>query len=528
VHWTPAVVIDRPGPKRNAQYRVGLADGRVLALHSGSATILRKLNLYDVVFVKVTDAKGRAAARADLRVRPVVQGAALVLENKTGRILAMAGGFSYGLSQLNRTSQTRRQPGSAIKPITYLAVLRAGLQPNTLVRDEPVTLPPINGGTRERDYWSPKNYDGGAWGVLTLRRALENSRNLATVGLLEGGIESTPERSLDRVCELAQEAQLYAECQHYYPIVLGAQPVRLIDLAAFYAAIANEGARPSPHAIATVEQDGRVVYRDDAKAPVWLGSADRVAFYQLKSMLQGVVLRGTASSLRDLSPYLAGKTGTSEDENDAWFVGFTNDVTVAVWVGYDNASGRRTLGGGSTGGHVAVPIFRPIIEASWKYVARQAALAPPSAEARRQLVMLPIDLASGTRVTERGMGATITEAFRTDGRGHMDDTQYRIVSELDAGTRILGDQYGEQQYPEGYRSYYGDRQANPDGYYGSRYYGGPQGGGYRTAPPSPYQQQQPQYGRGLFGSWSSPPPPQPQQQPQRRFDPDYFWHNRIN
>ena len=526
VHWTPAVVIDRPGPKKNAEYRVGLADGRVLPLRSGSATILRKLNLHDVVFVKLTEAKGRTAARADLRVRPVVQGAALVLENKTGRILAMAGGFSYGLSQLNRTSQSRRQPGSAIKPITYLAALRAGLQPNTLVRDDPVTLPPINGGTRERDYWSPKNYDGGAGGVLTLRRALENSRNLATVGLLEGGIESSAERSLDRVCELAQEAQLYAECQHYYPIVLGAQPVRLIDLAAFYAAIANEGARPAPHAIAAVEQDGRVVWRDDRKAPVWLGSADRVAFYQLKSMLQGVVLRGTASSLRDLAPYLAGKTGTSDDENDAWFVGFTNDVTVAVWVGYDNANGRRTLGRGATGGHTAVPIFRPIVEASWKYVARQALLAPPSTEAKRQLVMLPVDLRSGSRVAQGGPG-TITEAFRTDGRGQLDDTQYRIVSELDAQLRIEGDQYGEQQYPDSYRTYY-DRQ-NPDGYY-YRYYGGPRGGYYGSAPQSPYQQpyQQPQHNRGLFGSWSSEPAERPQPQPQRRFDPDVFWRNRIN
>jgi hypothetical protein len=177
-----------------------------------------------------------------------------------------------------------------------------------------------------------------------------------------------------------------------------------------------------------------------------------------------------------------------------------------------------------------VPIFRPIIEASWKYVARQALLAPPSAEAKRQLVMLPVDLASGSRVSERGQGTTITEAFRTDGRGHVDDTQYRIVSEADAALRIEGDQYGEQQYPDAYRTYYGDRQANPDGYSGYRYYGGPQGGVYRVPPPSPNQQpqyQQPQYGRGLFGSWSTQPPPPPQQ-PQRRFDPDYFWHNRVN
>jgi penicillin-binding protein 1A len=170
-----------------------------------------------------------------------------------------------------------------------------------------------------------------------------------------------------------------------------------------------------------------------------------------------------------------------------------------------------------------VPIFRPIVEASWKYVARQAILAPPSTEAKRQLVMLPVDLRSGTRVAQGGQG-TITEAFRTDGRGRLDDTQYRIVSEADAQLRIEGDQYGETQYPDSYRSAYGDRQ-NPDGYY-YRYYGGPRGGAYGATPQSPYQQ--PQYNRGLFGSWSSQPPPQPQPQPQRRIDPDYFWHNRIN
>jgi hypothetical protein len=168
-----------------------------------------------------------------------------------------------------------------------------------------------------------------------------------------------------------------------------------------------------------------------------------------------------------------------------------------------------------------VPIFRPIVEASWKYVARQAILAPPSTEAKRQLVMMPIDLRSGTRVAQGGQG-TITEAFRTDGRGRLDDTQYRIVSELDAQARIEGDQYGEQQYPS---SYYSDRQQNPDGYY-YRYYGSPRGY-YGATPPSPYQQ--PQVHRGLFGSWSSQPPDRQPQQPQRRIDPDYFWHNnRIN
>jgi len=185
------------------------------------------------------------------------------------------------------------------------------------------------------------------------------SRNLATVNLLDGGIDGDPHSSLDRVCGLAVEAQIYHECVPYYPFVLGAQPVRPIDLAPFYAAIANEGARPTPYAIESIEHNGLVVYRHEAAPPVRIGSADRVSFYQLKTMLQGVLQRGTAHSIASLAPYVGGKTGTTEGENDGWFMGFTNEVTVAVWVGYDNAdSKRRTLGGGQTGASVAIPIFR--------------------------------------------------------------------------------------------------------------------------------------------------------------------------
>src|SRR3954451_24216851 len=125
----------------------------------------------------------------------------------------------------------------------------------------------------------------------------------------------------------------------------------MIDLAVFYATIANEGLRPSPYAIETMEENGTVLYQHSDE-PASVASADAASFYQLKTMLQGVVERGTASRIKHLAPYIAGKTGTTDDENDVWFVGFTNDVTVAVWVGYDNASARRTLGGGHTGGSV--------------------------------------------------------------------------------------------------------------------------------------------------------------------------------
>jgi membrane carboxypeptidase/penicillin-binding protein len=303
-----------------------------------------------------------------------------------------------------------------------------------MVRDQEITLPPIGGGVaREQDYWTPKNYDRSEWGVVTLRRALENSRNLATVNLLDGGIESDPHSSLDRICRLALEAQIYRECVPYYPFVLGAQPVRPIDLAPFYAAVANEGMRPTPYAIESIEHNGLVVYRHQTASSGTIASADRVSFYQLKTMLQGVVARGTARSIASLAPYVAGKTGTTEGENDAWFMGFTNDVTVAVWVGYDNADGkRRTLGGGQTGASVAIPIFEPIIQAVWAQYAPKTPLNPPSAEAKRDMVARPINLASGEPVAGGNNAKSFVEYFRRDRRGEPYDTQFQLVSRDEA------------------------------------------------------------------------------------------------
>jgi penicillin-binding protein 1A len=414
VHWPLAVVLEAG---RGGTAKIGLADGRTASLEPGPAR--GKLQPYDVVRVKLRDPNARNP-RADLRVRPGVQGAALVLENRTGRILAMAGGFSYPLSQLNRVTQTVRQPGSTLKPLTYLAALNAGLQPNTLVMDSAITLPPI-GGIGES--WSPKNYDGGGAGATTLRRGLEFSKNLVTARLLQGGIAEKAPASLQKVCDLALEAQIYAECERYYPFVLGAQPVRMVDLAAFYAAVANEGARPAPYALESIERDGKALYTRAARGPTRIGSADRVAFYQLKTMLQGVTNHGTAAALARFSSSIAGKTGTSENENDAWFAGFTNEITIVVWVGYDNADGtRRTLGRGQTGGHLAVPIAGTILQAAWANGVPRTPLAPPTPEARQFLADASIDPRSGERV----LGGGFQEHFRIkDGR--MADTQYKLL-----------------------------------------------------------------------------------------------------
>ena len=451
VHWTPAIVLDlrsKPAsaPAKNSKstkgnpppppvakaegggLKVGLKNGTTLPL-SVHAALRRDLKLYDVVYVNVVEAKGKDGARAELRVRPQVQGAAIVIDNATGKILAMAGGFSYPLSQLNRASQARRQPGSALKPLTYLAALTAGLQPDTLVDDESITLPPIGNSpnAQEKDYWTPKNYDGSSSGTITLRRALENSKNQVTARLLDGGIAASPEDSLDKVCAIAVEAKIYTQCERYYPFVLGAQPVRPLDLAVFYAAVANEGGRPTPYTIESIQKDGQEVYKHAPQPLVQLTLADRPALYQLKTMLQGVLARGTAYSIHNLSLYVGGKTGTTDEENDAWFAGFTNNVTVVVWVGYDNADmrQRRTLGGGRTGANVAIPIWTPIMQAVWANYAPQTALRGPSPEAAKQLIARPIDLQSGERLEGRN---GFMEYYRADASGQIAEAPAHLSS----------------------------------------------------------------------------------------------------
>jgi penicillin-binding protein 1A len=424
VHWPIAVVLGRSMEHGRSQIRVGLRDGRIVPLSLPEGVSPEMLKLNDVIFVNVVEGKKQSEAKAELRIKPKVQGAALVLENKSGRILAMVGGFSYPLSQLNRTTQALRQPGSSIKPLTYLAALHRGLQPNTLVIDQAVTLPPIPGVSTH--YWTPKNYDGHSAGTMTLRRALEQSKNLVTTRLLDGGIDKDPTRSLEQICALALEAKIYPECMKNYPFILGAQALRMIDLAGFYAAIANEGQRVIPYTIDAIEKNGQAVYRHDAGRPVIMAGGDRAAFFQLRTILEGVVTRGTAASMKHLSGFAGGKTGTTDNENDAWFGGFTSDVTVVVWVGYDNARGKQTLGRGGTGGQVAVPIVEQIMQAAWNFQSPKAPLPPPSAEAARTLKAMPIDLNSGQRLASAKNGG-FTEYFRLDANKKLRDTQYALA-----------------------------------------------------------------------------------------------------
>ncbi|HEX3503854.1 MAG TPA: transglycosylase domain-containing protein, partial [Xanthobacteraceae bacterium] len=588
MHWTPVVVLQKV--QNGDALRVGLPDGRIAPLTGVSAQIRRSLNLYDVVYANIVESKVSEARRAEpkntknsvknaanptqppkpvtsgaiaqLRVRPTVEGSALVLENRTGRILAMAGSFSYPMSQLNRVVQSARQPGSAMKPLTYLTALQAGLQPNTLVPNSSITYPPIgsgNGrdiareyGARAEDYWSPRNFGHEEGGVFTLRRGLENSVNIVTAHLLDGGIDSDPAKSLDAICATAMAAKIYSQCVRYYPFILGAQPVRMIDLAPFYAAVANEGQLPTPHGIDSIEQHGKTIYQYPSAPLPRIGAADAASFYQLKTILQGVVARGTARAIGGLSPYVAGKTGTTEDAVDGWFIGFTNDVTVAVWVGYDNGDGkRRSLGSNETGARVALPIFQPIIEDIWaRHIAPKAPLAGPSPEAKSNLVDVAIDYWSGNRIGARNngyrdsdgdsngfwgssntvanantnSGNAFIEHFKRGTDGQVADTQYQLTSREDS---YASNGYESQQPQEDtqdnwfFNLFGGNRWGNQGGAGGGRTYYPNQGWqAQRQAPQQPQQ-------RGLFQPWTWGDNPQPAPQPARRSQSYYNGRNNY-
>jgi membrane carboxypeptidase/penicillin-binding protein len=230
--------------------------------------------------------------------------------------------------------------------------------------------------------------------------------------------------------------------------------------------------------------------------------------FQLRTILQGVVARGTAYRLNALSSFIGGKTGTSDDFNDAWFMGFSNDVTIAVWVGYDNAKGKRTLGRGQTGAHAALPIFHQVMEAVWKDYAPQTPLPGPTPEAARHLVALPIDVRTGERLDERSRNAFM-EYFRTDDSGEVDDARYKLVSR--------SQEYEVDQEPQpAYES------SGPFGFlpppppFFQNFFGGP------AAPQRDYE------GRPVYRQRSEVPPPPdyrrrqapPQQQPEQRG----FWN----
>ena len=329
----------------------------------------------DVVMVepvtKTPKGKDYPEGTYGLRQIPEINGGIVALDPHTGRVLAMSGGFSFKNSVFNRATQAARQPGSAFKPFVYLAALEQGLTPASIVLDAPFVVD--QGGGRGK--WKPSNFSRKFYGPTPMRIGIEKSRNLMTIRLAQTV-------GMDMIAETAERMEIVDYLPRVLSMSLGAGETTLLRLTTAYAMLVNGGHRVTPTFIDRVQdREGKAVFRHDQRAcpnclaDLWLEQlepklpdereqvADAASSYQIVSMLQGVVERGTGRRIKAVGKPLAGKTGTTNDAFDAWFIGFSPDLAVGVFTGFDEP---RSLGPKETGSSVAAPIFRDFMAAALK------------------------------------------------------------------------------------------------------------------------------------------------------------------
>ncbi len=336
------------------------------------------LKVGDVILVEkitVDEAKKHNVSEQSyfLRQIPNVEGGLIAMDPHTGKILAMVGGYNFRKSQFNRATQAMRQTGSAFKPIVYLTALENGYEPNDLILDAPFVLDQGKG----LPVWKPVNYSKKFYGLMTLRQGIEKSRNLMTVRLAQ-------DVGMDKVAAEAAKMGVNPNLPHLLSMSLGAGETKLVNMAAAYSIIVNGGKKVSPYMIERIQdREGRTIYRSDTRScpecevAKWDNQTvphlsdereqivDPLSAYQMTSIMEGVVQYGTGSRLRSLGRHLAGKTGTSNRNQDAWFVGFSPDLVVAVYVGFDVP---RTLGRYETGAAAALPVFQTFMQEALKGV----------------------------------------------------------------------------------------------------------------------------------------------------------------
>lgn len=341
------------------------------------------------VLVKKVDQAGRIES-VSLEQAPVVEGALLAIDNRTGQIRAMVGGFSFERSKFNRATQAMRQVGSLFKPFVYTAAIDRGYTPASLVIDEPVAYEAGPG----QPLYSPQNYDGKYEGAVTLRHALEDSRNVPAVKMMNA---LTPQQ----VIAYARKFGLEAKLEPYLSLALGAADVTLTEMTSAYSVFPNGGVRMKPYPILKIsDRDGNLL--EEARPEPHDAIRADTAFV-MTTLLRGVVQRGTAGSAAALGWPLGGKTGTTDDYGDAWFIGFDPDITVGVWVGHDE---RRTIGPAETGSLAALPIWIDFMRA---YIDTRDRNNPPEFLPPGNIVFLAVDRNTGAPAEEGAPG--INEAF---------------------------------------------------------------------------------------------------------------------
>jgi penicillin-binding protein 1A len=365
----------------------------------------------DVVHVQALSADGDGAVQGwSLRQVPEVQGGFMAMDVNTGRVLAMQGGFSYQQSSFNRATQATRQPGSSFKTLVYAAALDSGYSPNTIVIDAPFEMETPEG------IWRPQNASDRYYGPTPLRTGIEMSRNLMTVRLAQ-------DVGMETVARYAERFGVYDRMQPFLSNALGSQETTLFRMVAAYAMFANGGERVDPTLVDRIQDRwGNTVYRQDQRqcpdcqvaaleagiAPAVISNRQRVinpiTAYQLTSMMQGVVDRGTAASSVNLPVPAAGKTGTTNEARDVWFVGYTSSIAAGCYIGFDQP---RPLGRSASGGRLCGPVFNDFMLAAIEEYGGGPFVVPDGG------MFYPIDRFSGQRLPDGSEGENVVyELFR--------------------------------------------------------------------------------------------------------------------
>lgn len=422
--WFPAVVLEVSGQgARLGIEKIDTAEGGNWVPSKDMAWARKRLSngklgskgklveVGDVVLVRrmVADADG-SFIRWTLRQVPEVQGGFVAMDVNTGRVIAMQGGFSYQASVFNRATQAKRQPGSSFKPFVFAAALDSGYTPATIIVDAPIEINTPQG------VWRPKNSSNRYYGPTPLRTGIEQSRNLMTIRLAQ-------EVGMNIVGDYAERFGVYENLSPVLANALGSQETTLYQMVAAYAMFANGGERVEPTLVDRVQDRyGRTVYKHDKRVcddcklstlaagqgPRVVSNRERVmdpvTAYQLTSMMKGVVERGTARKSVNLSVPTAGKTGTTNDAKDVWFVGFTSNIVAGCYIGYDQP---RSLGRGASGGGMCGPVFQRFMSKAVKKYGGGKFRAPEGCE------FINIDRFTGARLSANASGSNVvSECFR--------------------------------------------------------------------------------------------------------------------
>ncbi len=361
----------------------------------------------DIIYVKKISDK-----QFSLQQLPKINGGIVVMDPFTGRILALSGGFSFKKSEFNRATQANRQPGSAFKPFVYALALENNYTPTSLVLDAPLVLDQ----GEDLKMWKPENYGKKFYGLSTLRTGLEKSRNLMTVRIAQ-------DLGIERIVNFSKDLKIYENPEELLSISLGSAETTLINLTSAYSAFVNGGKLVEPILIDRIQDsEGNTIYNNNLRQCI---DCDQISYlsndypkiqnnykqifspetaYQMTSILEGVVQRGTGKKLRDLNLNIAGKTGTTNKNTDTWFIGFTSNLLVGVYVGSDSPS---PLGKYETGSKTALPIFKNFI----KQAVKKSDARP--FKAAEDTIMMVVDPKTGQKA-KFSTKNTIIEVFKKE------------------------------------------------------------------------------------------------------------------